>query len=281
MAPRVLLPLLAALRLCGGKLAAVRRHSSAEGEWTAAAEAEADDRRFWESQRAGMEAELLQLQAAVGPSEKRPRNAAFMQFTNGTSQVDPSAKRHSPLTGIKINLNPKSKADLVPALAMLKSLYEDGKQRISQLNAREQEYKQRYAAKESEHKAKVAHIAAQNGTVSDEFRANETRDEDRLWSYWQRVRERQHHQFHTSLKIQHGTLDKIKKMMDMYEKTIAGKEDAAQAQKDLARVTGGALPEVVLLQGAWRDTVAYCAEALKELQRAGEELDADGPGMEP
>merc|ERR550539_282875 len=54
------------------------------------------------------------------------------------------ARRSSPLAGLKLNLNPKSPADLAPALSMLKSLYEDGKERISQLNAREKQLKQRF-----------------------------------------------------------------------------------------------------------------------------------------
>eukprot|EP00413_Alexandrium_margalefii_P025887 CAMPEP_0204564878 /NCGR_PEP_ID=MMETSP0661-20131031/35144_1 /ASSEMBLY_ACC=CAM_ASM_000606 /TAXON_ID=109239 /ORGANISM="Alexandrium margalefi, Strain AMGDE01CS-322" /LENGTH=287 /DNA_ID=CAMNT_0051572569 /DNA_START=40 /DNA_END=903 /DNA_ORIENTATION=- len=277
-----LLTLLAAVPQGGCEYAAVRQHAahraaaSLTAQWAAAAEAEADDRRFWTSEWSAMEAELLQIQDAAESAERKPKNAAFMQLNNG-SQADAPARKHSPLTEVKINLNPKSAADLVPALAMLKGLYEDGKQRIAQLNAREQQYKQHFAEKQAEHDARIAHIAAQNGTVSDEFRANETRDENRLFSYWQRVRERQHHQFHTSLKIQHATLEKVKKMIDMYDKAIAGKEEGAQAQKDLARISGGAMPEVVLLQGAWRETAAFCAEALKEIKAAGEELGADGP----
>jgi len=277
IARQTLILLLAALQQCGCSYATVRQHGttqaavSLETEWAAAVQAEADDRGFWAAQWSAMEAELLQLEAAAGAPQKKPKSAAFMQFSN-SSQADKPARRHSPLTGVKINLNPRSKADLVPALAMLKGLYDDGKQRITQLNAREKEYKDKYAEKEAQHKARMAHIASQNGTVSEAFLANETRDENRLWNYWERVRERQHRQFHTSLKIQHGTLEKVKRMIDMYEKTIAGKEDTAQAQKDLAKVTGGAMPEIVLLQSAWRDTATFCAEALDELQTVGADL---------
>eukprot|EP00969_Alexandrium_andersonii_P356754 15447248-Alexandrium_andersonii.AAC.1 len=130
--------------------------------------AEANDRSFWASERSAIEAELLQLQEVAGTAEQKPKNAAFMQFSNSSKASD-SPRRHSPLTGLKLNLNPKSKADLVPALAMLKGLYEDGKQRIAQLNAREKEYKERYADKEKEHAARMAHIASQNGTVSEEI----------------------------------------------------------------------------------------------------------------
>uniref|UniRef100_A0A7S1L786 Uncharacterized protein n=1 Tax=Alexandrium catenella TaxID=2925 RepID=A0A7S1L786_ALECA len=274
---RAVVPLLALLQPCVCRYAAVQQHESSRSatavhtEWAVAFATEADDRRFWTSEWSAIEAELLELQAAAGSVDRKPKNAAFMQFTN-SSQADAAPKRHSPLAGIKLNLNPKSAADLVPALAMLKGLYEDGKQRIAQLNAKEQDYKQHHTEKEAEHKARTAHIASQNGTVSEEFMANETRDENRLWSYWERVRERQHRQFHTSLKIQHATLEKVKKMMDMYEKTIAGKEDSKQVTKDLAKVSGVVMPEVVLLQGAWSDAAAFCSEALKELRAAGTEL---------
>merc|ERR1719230_1585819 len=87
---------------------------------------------------------------------------------------------------------------------------------------------------------------AKNHTLSDEFLKNETRDENRLWAYWEKVRERQHRQFHTSLKIQHGMMTKVKTMMDMYEKAMSGGAKSAEVKKELAHVEGGA-PEVVFL----------------------------------
>jgi len=222
-------------------------------------EVEAEDLRFWDAEWRSMEADLVSLQslATEAPSKTQP------------------AKKHehekSTLAGLKLNLEPKTPADLVPALAMLKGLYEDGKERIAKLNAREQENKHKFEEKQTLHQKRLDEIEARfkNHSLSLEFRTNETRDENRLWSYWERVRDRQHKQFHTSLKIQHGTLEKVKAMIDMYEKTISGKADKKQVEKQLAKVGGGALPEVVFLQdmrSVRRDVAEYTVQALTLIQ---------------
>merc|ERR1719240_326227 len=111
---------------------------------------------------------------------------------------------------------------------MLKSMYQDSKDRIAQSNAREEKSKKWFAAKEAEHKSKLEQIEGRfkNHTLSQEFRTNETNDENRYFNYWSRCRERQHRQFHTNLKIQHAMMMKTKKMIEMYEKTMSG--DATQ-----------------------------------------------------
>merc|ERR1719375_3044462 len=144
----------------------------------------------------------------------------------------------------------KGRAALAPMLAMLKGLYQDSKDRISQQNAREEKSKKWFATKEAEHKAKLAKIEGKfkNGTLSQEFRTNETRDETRYFDYWSRCRERQHRQFHTNLKIQHAMMMKTKKMIDVYEKALSSKpSDQAAAKREMRQVAGG-MPEVVLLQ---------------------------------
>jgi len=170
---------------------------------------------------------------------------------------------------------------LAPMLAMLKGLYEDSKDRISQQNVREEKSKKWFAEKEVEHKAKVASIEGKfaNHTLSEEFRTNETRDETRYFSYWSRCRERQHRQFHTNLKIQHGMMMKTKKMMDMYEKALSPKaDDQAQAKKMLHQQTG--MPEIVFLQNDDFDAVrsqvfAFCTESLDEVQKERVEVHKD------
>lgn len=240
---------------------------------------EAEDTHFWVKEWSEMEAELLQLQAAaVGqPAQVMSANATKVAKANATQTVSaptklakPGDKHYNPLAGVKLNLNPRSPADLMPALAMLKGLYEDGKERIGQLNAREKESKQRFAEKQATHEQRLNEIEARfkNGTLSKEFRTNETRDENRFWTYWERVHERQHRQYHTSLKIQHSTLERVKAMIDMYEKTISGKADNAQMSKQLAKVGGGAAPEVVLVQETQRAAARYCQEALVEIRAA-------------
>jgi len=173
----------------------------------------------------------------------------------------------------------KNQAALAPMLAMLHGLYDESKERISQQNVREEKSKKWFAGKEVEHKAKVAKIEGSfaNHTLSEEFRQNETRDETRYFTYWQRCRERQHRQFHTNLKIQHGMMMKAKKMMDVYEKALSPKaSDQLQAKKQLGQMTG--MPEVVLLQNfddVKKQVVQFCSETLSEVWKWRQELHQD------
>jgi hypothetical protein len=211
---------------------------------------QAGEVRFWSSEWEAIESDLQKLVSVV---ESKP---------------DSEGGKRKALVPPHLNLNPKSSADLLPALGMLKALYEQGKERIAQLNAREKSSKKDFAEKEAQHKATLERIESRfhNHTLSAEFRANETRDETRMWNYWQKCRERQHRQYHTGLKIQHGTLERVKKMIDMYEKTLSGK--TAEAKKELAKV---APPEIVFLQTR-RAVVQFCEESLTELRSAREEL---------
>merc|ERR1719359_1602673 len=162
----------------------------------------------------------------------------------------------------------KSAAMLVPMLGMLKGLYQDAKDRISQQNAREEKSKKWFAGKEAEHKAKLAKIEGRfkNGTLSEEFHTNETRDETRYFNYWSRCRERQHRQFHTNLKIQHAMMMKTKKMIEVYEKALSSKpSDQAQAKKELSQA--GGMPEIVFLQDVQRTVGRFCHDSLAEVRK--------------
>jgi hypothetical protein len=166
----------------------------------------------------------------------------------------------------------KNKMALAPMLAMLKGLYQDSKDRIAQQNTREEKSKKWFAGKEAEHKAKLATIEGRfkNGTLSEEFRTNETRDENRYFNYWSRCRERQHRQFHTNLKIQHAMMMKSKKMMDMYEKALSGNPtQEAQVKKQLQ---ANAVPEIVFLQDVQRTVGSFCRESLAEVRKERQEL---------
>merc|ERR1719265_2415094 len=97
------------------------------------------------------------------------------------------------------------KAMLAPMLEMLKGLYNDQKTRIGQLNKREQKSKERFDQQQKEFDTKIAHITQLHNShkLSDEFFKNETSDTTRMFNYWKRSRERNHKQFHTSLKLTH------------------------------------------------------------------------------
>jgi len=256
--------------------------------WLLLVQTETEDRHFWASEWGGLEATLLQLESSANeylvPTDKAAKpsstSKAAITKTNAPHATAPHQegdKQPSPLTGKKINLNPTKVTDLLPALAMLKGLYEEGKERITKLNAKEKQSKQRFEAEQKEHLAKLATIEARFKThkLSAEFRTNETRDENRMFNYWAKVREHQHHQFHTSLKIQHGTMEKEKMMIDAYEKTIAGTANKAQVQKEIAKVSG--VPEVVFLQVAWRSAARYFNDALSEVRTAKDESQKEPP----
>eukprot|EP00429_Kryptoperidinium_foliaceum_P135437 CAMPEP_0176273418 /NCGR_PEP_ID=MMETSP0121_2-20121125/46210_1 /TAXON_ID=160619 /ORGANISM="Kryptoperidinium foliaceum, Strain CCMP 1326" /LENGTH=275 /DNA_ID=CAMNT_0017613603 /DNA_START=69 /DNA_END=896 /DNA_ORIENTATION=+ len=249
-----LVPQASGIAIFSSSSSAVAASAARSAEWRRCAEVEAEDQSFWSEEWSGLEAELEELRS-VSMDPAKPATAPQHEH------------RKSPLAGLKLNLEPKSPADLVPALAMLKGLYEDGKERIVKLNAREKESKTKFEAKLADHNKRMLAIdtSFKNSSLSAEFHANETHDENRLWSYWERVRERQHRQFHTSLKIQHGTLEKVKQMIDMYEKTISGKADKAQVAKQLGVASGG-VPDVVFLQKAGRELSSFCQEALEQVR---------------
>jgi len=265
---------------------------------------EREDLKYWSVEWGATEGAIMKLKALVDemPSTmsvlqvatSMPRGNVSQNITGNTSSrvqnastqarvaVNATGKTHRAGANTRaalrhINLNPKTAADLAPALAMLNGLYDDGKARISSLNAREKQSKQRYAQKEADHKAKLEKIESRcnHTALSAEFCKNETRDENRLFKYWTGVRERQHRQFHTSLKIQHGMMQKVKGMMDMYNKAMHG--TAAQKQQvkqELAHVTGGGMPEVVLFQTMRHEVAAFCNEALEEVHHEQQTLHA-------
>lgn len=160
--------------------------------------------------------------------------------------------------------------ELAPMLAMLEALYDQTKERIAALNAHEEESKSFFAEKVAEHKARVEEIEAKfaNGTISEEFKANATKNEARVFNYWKGVRDRQSHQYHNALRVQHGTMQRVKKMIDMYKEVIAGKADAETMKEELKRLSP---PTVVLLQDDRRSLRQFCEDSLRQLRslRAG------------
>jgi len=267
-----------------------------------ASQAETEDRMFLLSQLDQTESQLKELQQfveAVAPVEKKVAVAAKPAAPVAKKEAAPVAKKEvvaakkdvvvaaakkvtkeaadpaKMLASLKL---PKSMA-LAPMLAMLKGLYEESKDRISQQNVREEKSKKWFAGKEAEHVAKLATIEGKfaNHTLSQEFRTNETRDEARYFNYWQRCRERQHRQFHTNLKIQHAMMTKTKKMITMYDAALSPKAaDQAKAKKMLGGQTG--MPEIVFLQNfdeVKRQVVDFCRDSLDEVDKEKDELHKD------
>jgi len=275
----------------------VRQQQVLEQEQT-----EREDLKYWSVEWGATESALLKLKAIVDEipttmsvlqvAASTPHGNVSQKIQNASTQatiaVNATGKTHRDGSDIRaalrhINLNPKSAADLAPALAMLKGMYDDGKARISSLNAREKQSKQRFAAKEADHKAKLEKIEfkCNHTRLSAEFCRNETRDENRFFKYWTGVRERQHRQFHTSLKIQHGMMQKVKGMIDMYDKAMHGTSaQKEQVKQELSHGTGGGLPEVVLFQTMQHEVAAFCKESLEEVHREQQTLHQSHTGHE-
>lgn len=216
--------------------------------------------------------------------KKKESKTSAQQIRQGSDPSKMSASLGMPvLPKLSAVKGMKNQAALAPMLAMLHGLYDESKERISQQNVREEKSKKWFAEKEAEHKAKLAKIEGSfaNHTNwqrdAEEFRTNETRDETRYFTYWQRCRERQHRQFHTNLKIQHAMMVKAKKMIDVYEKALSPKaSDQLQAKKQLGQITG--MPEVVLLQDfddVKEQVVQFCSSTLSEVWKWRQQLHQD------
>jgi len=273
----------------------------ASGEWAVLAEAESEDRSFLLGQLDETENELVKLQDSLVVAGRTTGGLVGLQIsaspevkpatkapeTKPVAKVAPAAPKKAAAKPAKKEMDPekmmasvsvaglklKGSMALAPMLAMLKGLYQDSKDRIAQQNGREEKSKKWFATKEAEHKEKLDKIEGKfkNGTLSQEFRTNETRDETRYFTYWSRCRERQHRQFHTNLKIQHAMMMKTKKMVDMYEKALSPKaEDQAQAKKALSGATG--MPEIVFLQEVQRTVGSFCRDSLAEVRKERVEL---------
>jgi hypothetical protein len=304
---------LAAACLVGSQGALLRGNAESfevSGDWAALSEAESEDRSFLIHQLDQTEAQLLQLQQYALSGEPKTQVLAGLQIsaTPLDKKVKPVVKAESKknvaptkeatkkdvsklsdskpedmdpakvAASLGLNLGGAAKglqgqAALAPMLAMLKGLYQESKERITEQNTREEKSKKWFAEKETAHKAKLDSIEGKfkNHTLSEEFRTNETRDENRYFTYWSRCRERQHRQFHTNLKIQHAMMMKVKKMVDVYEKALSSKDsDQKQAKKQIAQMTG--MPEIVFLQDAQRTVAKFCQESIAEVRKERAEL---------
>jgi len=62
-------------------------------------------------------------------------------------------------------------------------------------------------------------------------------------------------------------------MIDMYEKAMHGTTaQKEQVKQELAHVTGGGMPVVVLFQTMQREVTAFCNEALEEVHHEQQTL---------
>jgi len=168
------------------------------------------------------------------------------------------------------------KAMLAPALGMLHGLYDDQKGRISALNKREQTSKERFAEQQKKHDQKLASLKDKfdHHRISQEFYANSTKDENRLFKYWQGCRDRAHHQFHTQLKLTHGLMEKEKGMIGAYDKALADPEPTKDGLKAFNKVAKQVTPEIVFMQDS---DVQFCASSLAIVEEESKSLAPQPP----
>eukprot|EP00933_Yihiella_yeosuensis_P061296 TRINITY_DN640_c0_g1_i1.p1 TRINITY_DN640_c0_g1~~TRINITY_DN640_c0_g1_i1.p1 ORF type:complete len:261 (+),score=79.48 TRINITY_DN640_c0_g1_i1:100-882(+) len=196
--------------------------------------------RFFSAAFDAMEAELTKLQRLAKPIKfPEPPKMEFKPMNSGASQ-------------------------LAISKAMLEGLYESGKERIKDLNAKEKKSIAFFADKDKTNAGRVAKLEEtyKSGKLKKEFYDEETKENKRMFSYWQRVRERQHKQYISALKIQHGTMKKTSQLLDLYKKAMSGNPaDQAVAKKALGKMMGG----LSLLEKS-AQTATCCEDELKELK---------------
>jgi hypothetical protein len=166
-----------------------------------------------------------------------------------------------------------SAMELEPTLTMLDGLYEQSKKRIVELNKKEDKSKLAYKGRESEHESRLAQIESefkQHDQVPEAMRASDLQEESHLLdeenffqAYWKRVRERNHKQYHTFLRIQHGMMDRAKQMKDMYEQALSSEQAGSSSQQP---------PDVALLQGAQHFAMKFVHASLADVEELGNEL---------
>lgn len=221
----------------------------------------ADDQSFWTAQANATQLALTSFESALHRVQPSSRTVSGLQLgTNALLDVAAASPSDD------------ATAELAPMAAMLDGLYEDSKKRIVELNQREDKSKHLFAARQEAHDERLAAIRAefQKHHASAALQANDSAleahledENDFFMKYWTRVRERNHRQFHTFLKIQHGLMQKLKSMGDMYRQAEAGKAPEQQAV------------EVAFLQGyrARRtEALAFTRSALAEVAAGRAEL---------
>jgi len=239
---------------------------SAVATWMAATRA---DEEFLAGTWHQLTVELAQLKAATSPTNQSKGAKKTTSGKVGTAEVAKAVAATRALKG---------KAMLAPMEGMLKGLYEDQKDRISQANKREAASKDRFLEQERKHNATLAHwkdrLDHHHMTKAkyDDF----VRVEDRQFKYWQGVRQRQHSQFHMQLKMMHGLMAKEKGMIKAYDTALSEKtatKAGAQQATAIAQAVAPEAPEITLLQTRTAEFNMFVSNALLAARRELDGLD--------
>jgi len=261
-------------------------------------QAEMSERKFLVAQWRVLENELVQLQHALTNGTNTSNTSKPAAKTVAATQHKVQVAQHKEVKNVHSDIQDRlasvqgimkgkmGKAMLKPMLAMLKGLYQDQKQRIGDLNKKEEESKKRFAAQKAQFDKRIQKIQdeVKQHKFSAEFGANQTRDYTHQFKYWEGVRQRDHKQFHNALKITHGLMSKEKDTIHQYEVALAsgkGKDSeddahdkfvngimktmAAHKNEDKKeKASSTEMPEVVLFQ--------FCQDSLTEVRSALQEI---------
>jgi len=242
----------------------VSNEGSAQRSLMASLAAERQTQQYLGAQWNAIASELQKLQLAAAP-EPNSTNVAPVVQSSSKVDVDSIMKQVS-------GSGPVNKMMLAPMLEMLKGMYEDQKRRIADLNQREEKNKKTFEKQKAEHDERMKRIEDLHvqHKVSEEFTKNSTQNENRMFSYWEKVRERNHHMYHVQLKLTHGMMNKAKQMISAYENALASSQPSKEeAKKALRKVAPE--PEIVFLQNR-ADVLSFCEASLKTVNSETAEL---------
>lgn len=229
------------------------------------------DQAFWTAERAAEKKSLQQLfEVGLELLAQLPEVAAPAAASGNNTAAKTAAKQAvaadvgKMMASLKHAPVPKAQADLAPMYAMLEALDEQAKDKITELNAHEEESKKRWGENEANYQKELEHIKAQKAAakIGDDLIGNFTEDNERFHKYWKRVRDRQHSSFKAAVANQHAMRMKVKKMMGFYEKAMSGRDDP-KMREEVERLAG---PTLALMQDSRRAVKDLCEEVLLQIK---------------
>lgn len=180
---------------------------------------EAEDRDYWTSAWANLESELrglAQVAASARPAALGSAPAGFWD-KGGTAAF----------SGSLVSGSSSDSSWVGAQIGVLQGLYDEGKKKIAELNQHERLSKQTFATHEQEHADRLTALKALNHShAGAAVRERENSEASFLFNYWSRVRKRSRKQYRNMLRIEHGTMQMEKNLIDQYQKA----QGAAAAQ---------------------------------------------------
>lgn len=147
-------------------------------------------------------------------------------------------------------------AQMPAMLGLMKGMYANWKDKISMANKKEQDQKKSF-------EAEIARLEEKKRGYKGDV--NATKMYDNMENYWKKQRNLAHRQYHTSLKLMHAGMEKMKVMIGAMGDAVAGKKPT---KKEMAKVEQMMPPEVVFLQRQVKLFAAWAKGATSMLRDA-------------